>query len=548
MRTLSILIIFQFFTQILLADNRVSPIISEVTVYRNGAKVSSVATVTIPAGKSEVIFENLSPYFNANSLQVRIKGTATLNAAVFSLNTPGPGPEDPRAPILRDSLILLGDEFVRIRNEKEVLKGENTIITKKMDQIGITGSQPNTTTLTVTELKELSDFYRKRLLEIKTRELELTILERNTNKLYQEIQKILQQLQPNTSNSTGQIAMKIESAGSQKLEITCTYLVTQAGWTPLYDIRSEGIGKPLQLVYKANVRNQSGFDWKEVILHLSTANPLLNNDRPILTPVFVDFRTYNYGQVYNDDQLYKMAPATNMAQTADMARRGQTLEEVVIELPEEALQAESNDEIISNFDLVKPQDILANGLDNIVTVDEQEIPADYEYHAVPKLEQAVFLLAKITDYGKYNLLPGSANIFYLDTYIGQTLVNPNTVSDTLLLSLGRDEQITIKRMQPKDFTGRKRVFNSTVKETYTYEIVIKNNKSLPVNIEILDQIPVSRKKDITVELEEAGGAIHNEDYGKLKWQLEIPPNQNKRLRFTYSIRYPKDKAVGTFKQ
>lgn len=552
MRNLFFVLFIALCSQNLLADNRVTPVITEVTVYRSGAKVSSVATVTVPAGNSEVIFENLSPYFNANSLQVRIKGAAMLNAAVFSMNTPGPGPESPRAAVLRDSLVLLGDVFTRIEDERDVLKGEEKLIRKKMVQIGETSPQ-NSTTLSVSELKAISTFYHDRLMEMKARLLQLTILHRNTKEIHRQIKKTLKLLQPNTANSTGQISLKIEAETVQSLEITCTYLVTRAGWTPLFDLRSEGIGKPLQLVYKANVRNQSGFDWKAVQLHLSTANPLVNNNRPILSPIFMDFRpVYTYGQK-KEEQVYQMAPSTNMAQTRDIARSRD--DKVAMEEPEilgeidllPPPEAAGGDDLISNFDLPKPQDIMANGLDNIVTVDEQDIPADYEYHAVPKLDPAVFLLAKITDYGQYNLLPGKANIFYQDTYIGQTFVNPNTVSDTLLLSLGRDEQITIKRVQPKDLTGRKKIFSNTIKETYSYEIVVKNNKSVPVNIEILDQIPVSKQKDITINLEDKDGAIYNEDYGKLKWELEIPANLSKRVRFTYSVRYPKGKGVGVFR-
>jgi uncharacterized protein (TIGR02231 family) len=302
-------------------------------------------------------------------------------------------------------------------------------------------------------------------------------------------------------------------------------------------------------VYKANVYNSSGFDWQSVTLHLSTANPLANNDRPILSPVFVDFRpvyTYYDNVQSRKDQVYQMAPSTNMAQVRDMARGAAESEAAVLDaigLPEESAP-ESNNDLITNFDLPKPQNILSNGQENILSIDEQDIPAEYEYHAVPKLDPAVFLLAKITDYGKYNLLPGPANIFYQDTYVGQTKVNPNTVSDTMLLSLGRDEQITIKRMQPKDFTERKKILSNTVKETYAYEIVVKNNKSVPIKVEILDQIPVSKQKDIVVELQEKDGAVYNEDYGKLKWELDVPAGQNKRVRFEYSIKYPKDKAVG----
>ena len=535
--------------------NPVSPTISEVTVYRSGAKISSVASVKISAGKSEVVFENLSPYFNPNSLQVKIKGGATLVAATFQLKTPGPAPENPRAPLLRDSLVLLGDEFTRIRDEREVLAQEQAVIERKMDQIGTTTDGPNgARTLTVAELRELSAFYRQRLLEIKDRLLQLVVKERKTNELYQKTQQNLQKIQPNMGNSTGEITLKLESAAAQSVEITCTYLVTQASWTPLYDLRSDGLDKPLRFIYKANVHNLSGFDWKAVKLQLSTANPLLNNDRPILTPVFVDFRpVYAYQQQLElkkkDMNTYNMMQAPASAALRDMSRGAEddrkALDEIVFQ---PSAPEGGGDDLIANFDLPSPQDILADGQDNIVTVDEQDMPAEYEYHAVPKLEPAVFLLAKISDYGRFNLLPGVANIFYQDTYIGQTTVNPQTVADTLLLSLGRDEQITVKRVQPKDFTERRKVFSNTIKETYTYEIALKNNKSIPIKVEILDQVPVSRQKEIVVELEDRGGAIYNEEFGKLKWEIEIPANQSKRVRFTYSVKYPKDKAVGSFKQ
>ncbi len=217
----------------LFADNRVSPVISEVTVYRTGAKISSAATVRISAGKSEVIFENLSMYFNPNSLQVKIKGGATLIAATFQLKNPSPVPENPRAPILRDSIVLLGDEFVRIRDEREVLEQEKVVIDRKLDQIGTTTDGANSArTLTVAELRELSAFYRLRLMEIKERQLQLVIKERKTNELYQKLQQNLQKIQPNMGNSTGEIKLKVESETAQTIEIICTYLVQQRAGVP----------------------------------------------------------------------------------------------------------------------------------------------------------------------------------------------------------------------------------------------------------------------------------------------------------------------------
>lgn len=532
-----------------LSAGPVTPKTAEVTVYRSGAKISSVATVKVPAGSSDVVFENLSPYFNGNSLQVKIKGDARLNSAVFQLRTPGPAPENPRAQVLRDSLVSLGDDLTRLNNERNLLSEEADLLRKNHTRVASTATG-QITTLTVNELRELSAFYRQRIGEIMERHLQVAILQRALNQRIARMNEDLLRLQPNTANQTGEIVLKLETATAQTLEITCMYLVGNAAWTPLYDLRSGGLDKPLQLVYKANVRNSTGFDWKGVLLHLSTAQPLANNNRPILNPVFIDFRIVSYYRA--DDAL--SAPATgNVYQMEQLSTSNLKTEEVakdelgrVSDLNIGAnppLEPEAAD-FTATFDLPAPQDILADGKDNIVTVDEKDIPAIYEYHAVPKIEPAVFLLAKVTDYGQYNLLPGTANIFFQDTYVGQTWVNPQTTADTLLLSLGRDEQLTVKRVQPKDFTERRKIFGSKIRETYAFEISIKNNKAQAVTVDVLDQIPVSKQKDITVSLEDRDGAKYSEDFGKLEWQVEVPPGKNKKVRFIYSIEYPKDKAVG----
>lgn len=470
-----------------------------MTVYRYGAKITSIAAVKVPAGTSEVVFENLSPHFNGNSLQVKIKGDARLNAAVFQLKDPAPVPENPCAVAIRDSLTLLGDVLVANDQETKVLEDEIQMLQKNSARVG-TSAGGQTGTLTVAQLQELADFYRQRLLEIRNRQQKLTLAQRGIKTVYERLQTELTRLQPNTGNQTGEITLKIDANGAQNLEISCTYIVGNAFWTPLYDLRSAGLDKPLQLTYMANVRNNTGFDWKSVALHLSSAQPLSNNDRPILNPVYVDFRAVAYyqdqksnayGNVYQMEQI----AAPNMAQD----RIGVAGQPAAEEAPQEA-------EFLTTFDLPTPQDILADDKDNIVTLEERDIPAAYEYHAVPKVEPAVFLL-----------------------------------------SLGRDEQLTIKRVQPKDFTERRKIFGSKIRETYQFEISIKNNKPKSVTVDLLDQFPISRQKDIVVELTDRGGAKVNAEFGKLEWNVEVPAGQTKKVQFSYSVEYPKDRGVGYFK-
>jgi uncharacterized protein (TIGR02231 family) len=531
-------------TQIIFATaNHVTPTIKEVTIYRSGAKITSVARVSIPAGKSEVFFDNLSPYFNAQSLQVKLSGGATLNAAVFQMKTPAPIPESPRIQKIRDSIVLLNDAISAINDEIDVYNKENVIIGHNATLIGTIPDGKTDPRLSVSELRELADFYRTRMLNLKKLIQNNQIAVRNLNTRIQQLNDELQKLYPNTANQTGEIVLKVESSTAQTVEIACTYLVQNAFWTPLYDLRSEGLDQPLKLVYKANVINNTGFDWKNVKVALSSATPLVNNNRPILYPVFVDFRIQ---RVYQEEEVrmldnmrsnsYQMKEAAPNMAGAEMADK-----------PVEIIDEGEQEEFLTTFDIAKAQDIAADGQSNIITVEEKEMAAIYQYHAVPKVEPAVFLLAKIIDYGKYNLLPGTANIFFRETYVGQTTVNPNVTSDTLLLSLGRDDQITIKRVQPKDFTERKKVLSNTIKEVYAFEITVKNNKTVPINIEFIDQVPISKQETIEVELLDKDGAEYAPTYGKLTWKLDIKPGQNKKVRFSYSMKYPKDKNVAILK-
>lgn len=207
----------------------------------------------------------------------------------------------------------------------------------------------------------------------------------------------------------------------------------------------------------------------------------------------------------------------------------------------------NGDEPLIGFELPGHQNIPSDGKMQTVILFEKSIPVDYEYHAAPKIEPAVFLLAKIGDFGQYNLLNGHANIFLQETFIGRTNVNPKITADTLLLSLGRDEQVTIDRIQPKDFTERRKIFGSKIRETCQYEISIKNNKSKPVTVDLIDQFPISKQKDIVVELGDHSGAKVSPEFGKLEWNVEIPAGQTKKIRFSYSVEYPKDKGVRYFK-
>ncbi len=195
-----------------------------------------------------------------------------------------------------------------------------------------------------------------------------------------------------------------------------------------------------------------------------------------------------------------------------------------------------------SFDIDILYDILSNGKAHSVALKEIKIPATFKYYAAPKLEKEAFLLAEIVDYSKYNLLRGEANIIFEGMYVGKTQINPGQTSDTLSLSMGRDKKISISREKVADKSGTK-FLSSKKEQTFTYDITVRNNKKETAKLMLKDQYPLSQDKEIEIELLQSDGAKVNAETGILTWDLDLKPNETKKIRISYRVKYPKDKVI-----
>jgi hypothetical protein len=194
------------------------------------------------------------------------------------------------------------------------------------------------------------------------------------------------------------------------------------------------------------------------------------------------------------------------------------------------------------IEVEKPYTLLTNGEKLLVDLKTMELPASYEYFAVPKLDPSAFLIAQVTDWEQLNLLPGEANLYFEETFIGKTILDPVAFQDTLSISLGRDQGINIKREKVAQFSTKRNV-GSNVNESRAYQIQVRNSKSLPVKLTITDQIPVSVVSDITVSATELSGASKDDEKGFLTWKMELPAQGQKTLEFRYEVRYPRREKV-----
>jgi uncharacterized protein (TIGR02231 family) len=170
------------------------------------------------------------------------------------------------------------------------------------------------------------------------------------------------------------------------------------------------------------------------------------------------------------------------------------------------------------------------------------VPGIFDYYSAPKTDPTAFLTAKIINWHELDLQSGEVSLYYEGTYLGKTYIDLASFSDTLSLSLGKDNGIKVSRELVKEYSTRKFI-GSNRTDSRRYEISIRNSKRVPVKITILDQIPVSITKEISVEDAKASESQVDKETGIATWKFILPPAQEKKLEVSYSVKYPKDRTL-----
>lgn len=194
------------------------------------------------------------------------------------------------------------------------------------------------------------------------------------------------------------------------------------------------------------------------------------------------------------------------------------------------------------FEIKTPYTINSDNKSVTVEMEKYNLPAQYEYYAVPKVEKSAFLLANVVDWEKYNLLEGEANIFFENTFIGKTVLDVRYMSDTLNISLGRDKNVVINREKVKEF-NTKQFLGSKKEDTRSWKLSVKNNKKQKINFVLIDQIPLSTMSEIEVITENLSGGVLNKETGEVKWRIELLPGNKHEAELKYKVKYPKDRTL-----
>ena len=158
------------------------------------------------------------------------------------------------------------------------------------------------------------------------------------------------------------------------------------------------------------------------------------------------------------------------------------------------------------------------------------------------MAQSAYLIAKVKDWEDKNLLPGEANIYLQNTFVGKSFINPSSVNSELDLSFGVDNQVVVTRERIKNYCSTS-MLGSNKKEAIGYEIKVRNTKAVPIKIKIQDQIPTTGNSEISISVEEDSDGELNKDSGILTWEKNISASSTEKVEVKFEVKFPKEKFV-----
>jgi hypothetical protein len=521
--------------------------VTAVKVYRNSAELQNTVSFSIPSGISEIVIGNISEEINEKTIQI---GVNSKNISILSSQFTSDYSTDfkmdttnPQIKKVNDSIKIVENLISKNRIELDANKKAVELLDK--NQTVLVGSNSSN----VAQLTQLTEFYTNKRIELENKLVSLKTKGDDLSKKLSRLKSSLKTKEQKEAEefADGVIVLKLMSPAAGNIKLNINYLTDNVSWKPYYEIKAEKISAPLDVTFKAIVKQNTGLDWKGVKLTLINGNSSRNNYAPTVSPWFIYARSPKEREIQREEIASKSAAirirgmgSVNAAEYDDQYKELEGHAEGVA-VGYAGFNVNTN-ELNTSYDIDIPYDILSNNEDHLISLYQQKIPADYQYFTAPNYNREAYLLAKIKDFSKYNLVSAPASIIFENMYIGETRISPDQTNNEMNITLGSDPKISIRREEVQDKSGEK--FLSSYREkVITYDLVIKNNKKEQISIEVKDRFPLSNNEAVKIEVLDKSGATKDDEKGFLTWNIKLSPSETKKLRVSYKVRYPKDYIV-----
>lgn len=528
----------------------VSSRISAVTVYADRARVTRTGEASLPAGESVLRFSGLPQALDASSVQAKGKGAGAFKILGIEIRDKySEQVINERVRELEQQLEALGDLETQLNDSREEVNERREFLQKVRNGLTVAGSEDGKVPPQgLDKVKPLYEFYGTELAALSKQKQELAIQLREMEPKRQLIQDELNRLRGNGARTEKEVLVAVSTEGMTKAEVSLSYNMYNASWQPTYDARVNTKSGAIALASYGTIRQQTGENWENVNLSLSTARPSVGARMPELHPWWIQIQV----PVPMTAAMPSAAPVDGAfrlgIQNSLVRDNSQTPMEERSRLDKDAefetARIDSSG-VSAVFSIKLPANIPSDGEPHKVPIATQNFEGALEYVTTPKLSDVVYLKARLTNTSAAPLLGGAVNLFRDDDFVGTSRVNFIASGAKFDFFLGVDDSVKVVRKTLVDKSIETGIIQKRKGTTRKYEMTVDNFKSQPIKVTLYDQLPVSQDSSITVSEVKFNEAPTKDekDTGKLTWEFSLEPNQKKTLTEEFTVSWPPDKQV-----
>ncbi len=471
---------FNVFANEITVDTKVQ----DVIIYHSGALVNRVATTELKPGLNELVFMNVSSKIILNSLQISNKEVTILNKTIVRK--------------------LTAEEFNQLLDEKEALNKTITLIETKFNEAGFINK--------VEDLEKMTAFYAQKMMQSK-KELRQVISK------IEEAKKLEEIVLKNENAAILKVNISIESTLREPLKMN--YVCGGIGWSPAYEITVENPSKSsLQIKYMAKAMSQTGEDWENISIRLSSSFPLESpNSLPKADAPWVIGYNYKQSNSYNN-------PNQSVENNQQQIKLLEGVEYDDVDMPS----------FLKLRTLKGNYSIKSNSTVFTFPIETVNLPSTFYYYGFPGVDQETYLVAQVLDWDTLGYIDGVANINYGGNSVGKSNIKFSESMDTLLLPVGKDNSVFMRRTEIADQKYfRIQTISKRKKITMAYQYELKNNNSFAIEYELIDQFPISQTKEAEVILDNVSGGKVIKETGEVIWKMRLKPGESVKKELIYTI-------------
>lgn len=540
-------LVFMIYTEPLLAKEiGIASKVTGVVVFSGRALVTRSSEFSAPKGESTLLIDGLPGGVLEQSL--RVEGEASQQVSIGSVESRRIFTEE----LVREEERRITKELTALRDERQSVENQIQSLKIQMKLIEAIGQEiPRKANEEIVQGKMDPELWENswaiigvgvaetlegiRLAEIDEREIEDRIQKKESE---------LAQIKTGRKENV-QVRINIDSRQAGSVRLSVSYQIWDASWKPLYDARLDEEGEKVTLTQLGEVRQNTGEDWLDVSLTLSTAQPAEGVQIPRLEPWFIDFVRI---MPQDRQKLSKMMPPDERGALAAKELPQEVVAAFGVIMPEQAQVVAS--EFAAEYRIPGTARVPSDNTPHKFSITEHELDAHLAVQIAPKIAPRAFLLADTKYKGIAPLLPGSASVFRGGTFIGNSRLDMLRPGETVKLSFGVDDKVRVDYRLETGQRSKEGIFTKQQRVERRYRIGVENYHTRPIEISLIDQVPVPQDERIKVELLKDSETPTKSDFddrkGVLAWIHTYAPEEKRIIQFGYAVTFPEGENIPGF--